>query len=435
MAIIDLVKWDSIPGVYVWKFPSEELSTWTQLIVSESQEAILLKGGKLVRAFGAGRHTLDTENIPVLSQFFKIPFGGKSPFTAEVWYINKAIALDVKWGTPDPIQLMDPKYQIMIPVRAFGQFGVQVENGTKFLIKLVGTLSQFDVNTLMSHFKGIVITKVKETIAQKLVTQNVSILEINAYLSQISNLLQQEIVGDLAEFGLKLLHFKVMSINVPEDDQAVKQLKAALAKKAEMNIVGYSYQQERSFDTLESAASNQGMGGAAGPMGAGMGLGMGFGIGGAMGTAAAGMAQQMQFAQPPQQVLCPKCSAPMPAQAKFCGSCGFSVPQAAPVVSEQIKVCDKCGATASKESKFCPKCGDAFLCCSKCGTDNPEGSAKCYKCSAPMPITCSSCETTADAGCRFCPGCGKELIRACPKCGELAASGVKFCAQCGSGLI
>lgn len=87
-----------------WKYPSEELGTWTQMIVAESQKAFLFKSGQPVGPFLAGRHTLDTANYPILGQILKIATGGRSPFTAEVWYVNKVISLDIKWGTPTAIR-------------------------------------------------------------------------------------------------------------------------------------------------------------------------------------------------------------------------------------------------------------------------------------------------------------------------------------------
>lgn len=428
MALIDLVKWNSIPGVYVWKFPSDELSTATQLIVAESQEAVLFKDGKLIQSFSAGRYTLDTKNFPILTELFRLPFGGQSPFKAEVWFINKAISLDIKWGTVDPIQLMDPKYQIMLPVRAFGQFGIQIENGVKFLVKLVGTLSQYDVNTLSSHFKGIVVTQVKDSIAKKLVKENISILEINAHLSDISQYLQQETEGDLATFGLTLMHFKVLSINAPEDDPSVMQLKAALSKRAEMNIVGYSYQQERSFNTMDSAASNTGAA-IAGPMGAGMGLGMGIGIGGTMGGALGGMANQMQFAAP--IASCPKCNAQIPNGGKFCLSCGTPIQLDTP--KQKMIQCDKCGEKSPEGTMFCPKCGDPFNPCPNCGSDNPESAVICNECKKPLPVKCT-CGTPVPASSKFCPSCGKSMVLTCSKCNEVVTLGTKFCSHCGNTL-
>ena len=164
MAIIDLVKWNGNPSILAWRFPSDQLSTWTQLIVNETQEAYVVKEGVYQGPFGPGRHTLDTENIPLLTSLMGLPFGGKSPFTAEVWFVNRATNLDIKWGTPDPIQLQDPKYQLMVPVRAFGQYGVKITDAKKFLLKLVGTLPGFDAATLAEYFKGVFTTKIKSNI-------------------------------------------------------------------------------------------------------------------------------------------------------------------------------------------------------------------------------------------------------------------------------
>ena len=152
MAIVEVVKYDGNPDVFAWKYPNSELGTWTQLIVNESQEAMLLKGGKVCDVFCAGRHTLSTENIPILNKLVNIPFGGRSPFSAEVWFINKAFSLDIKWGTSTPIQLQDPKYKVFVPIRSFGQFGIQIDDSQKLLMKLVGTLPLFDKTNLLKAF-------------------------------------------------------------------------------------------------------------------------------------------------------------------------------------------------------------------------------------------------------------------------------------------
>lgn len=432
MAIIDVVKWDAIPGVYVWKFPSQELSTWTQLIVSETQEAVLLKGGELIGSLGAGRHVLDTENLPILTSLMKIPFGGKSPFTAEVWFINKAISLDVKWGTTDPIQLLDPKYKVMLPVRAFGQFGVQVADGKKFLFTLVGTLNRFDAATLTSHFRGVVITKVKDLIAKQLTGGGISILEINAYLTELSASLQKDIAADLDEFGLKLLKFMVTSINTPEDDIAVVTLKEALAKKTEMEIIGYSYQQARSFDTLETAAGNPGSA-SAGMMGAGMGLGMGVGVGGAMGGAFQNISQQIQTAPSASSITCLSCRAATPPHGKFCLQCGASLAPAPQMAPEPLVTCDKCSAQLVKGAKFCPSCGDSINACQACGADNPGGNTACLKCGKAMPVKCPGCGGMVQGGSKFCPHCAKQLQEKCSNCSAELQPNIKFCPQCGTG--
>lgn len=378
MAVIDTVKWNAEDNIYAWKFPSEELSTWTQLIVSESQEAVLLKGGKMSDPFKPGRHTLNTENIPILSTLVNIPFGGKSPFTAEVWFVNKTIPLDVKWGTSDPIQLQDPKYNIMLPIRAFGQFALQIEDSRSFLTKLVGTMPTFDQEKLRSYFKGLLLTKVKDLIARQIIRERVSILEINAYLSTISDGLKNDLQADFSGYGIRLVNFYVNSINTPEDDPAVRRLKKALAKKAEMDIIGYNYQQERSFDTLQAAAQNEGM--SAGIMGAGMGVGMGVGMGSHLGAMMDQNIRPVAASATPisTSVPCPKCNQPNAPGSKFCAHCGQSV---APLVP----ACIKCHAPLTGESRFCGECGAPQVRnCGKCGATLPPGGKFCQECGTPI---------------------------------------------------
>lgn len=378
MAVIDVVKWNAPNNVYAWKFPSEELSTWSQLIVSESQEAVLLLGGQMFGPFGPGRHTLSTENIPGLTSLIKIPLGGKSPFTAEVWFVSKTMPLDVKWGTSDPIQVMDPQFNIMVPIRAYGQFGLQIDNTKKFLIKLTGTMSSFDRETMSSHFKGLILTKTKTVIASCIIKSKVPVLQISASLNDISNILKDEISKEMSEFGIKTINFYVNSINVPENDPAVIKLKESLAKKAEMNILGFNYQQERSFDVLQGAAENPGSG-QSGLMGAGIGLGMGVGLGGSFGGMMGQMGQQLQTTG---VIICSSCNAQNPDKGKFCLSCGKSLMEnhnASNPESDLVE-CDKCKIKSKKGGKFCPNCGrDLFKKC-KCGKEILSGSKFCPDC-------------------------------------------------------
>lgn len=231
MAIIEVVKYDGPAGVFAWKYPNQELGTWTQLIVNESQEAILFKGGEALDSFAAGRHTLSTANIPILSNVVNLPFGGKSPFTAEVWFVNKMNSMNVKWGTSSPLQLQDPKYQIMISVRAFGQFGVKIEDPRKFLLKLVGTLPLFDQDTMVSYFRGLLMSNINELISSYLVHKKISILEINAYVVEISKHIQGRLASSFLDSGIELNNFFIDSINIPDNDPAILRLKEALAKK------------------------------------------------------------------------------------------------------------------------------------------------------------------------------------------------------------
>jgi len=276
MAVIDFVKWDNFSNEMVWKFPSQELSTWTQLVVNESQEVVLVKEGVYDGPFMAGRHTLETKNIPGLTSLIGLPFGGNSPFTAEIWFFNKSFNLNIKWGTADPIQIEDPKYKTLLPVRAYGQYGIRVLDSKKFLAYLIGTKAKYTFDELRVQLKGILITKVKSIIGRSIVDSGVSIFELSSHLDEISKEINSYLNESLLAYGLEAIDFSVVSISVPEDDIAVKSLKSALAKKAEMGIVGFTYQQEKSFEVLNSAASNTGASGTI--INSGIGLGIGLGV-------------------------------------------------------------------------------------------------------------------------------------------------------------
>lgn len=432
MAIAEVIQYNGTPDVFAWKYPNEELRLGSQLIVNETQEAVLYKGGQALDVFAAGRHTLATGNIYLLNQLINLPFGGTSPFRAEIWYVNKVHALDIKWGTPSPIQLQDPKYKVFLPLRSFGQFGIQIEDSRKFLTKLVGTLSTFSVDDIRNYFKGLYLTKVRDGISTYLIKNGISALEINAYVEELSTHLQERMSPIMAEYGIKLVNFYVNDINVIEEDSSVVNLKKALSKKAEMDIVGFSYAQERSFDTLESAAQNPGSA-HAGVMGAGLGLGMGMNMGAGIGQQFAGMASMLNVKDVKK---CPGCIADMEANQRFCPTCGYDTRKNEAdktKVVEELTVCNTCGHKYSKQFKFCPECGDKYVPCRFCGMDIAENAQACPHCGKGCAGTCPKCNTIlTNPKANFCPECGEALLKKCISCGKALEGSPKFCQVCGA---
>ena len=244
----------------------------------------------------------------------------KTSYTAEVWFIQKSVPLDLKWGTSDPVLVEDPKYHIVLPVRAFGQYGITISDSCRFLARFMGRLPVFTEKTLSGYFRGIIVTRVKDVIASVMTDERCSLLQVGTKLNNISLALEKRLTEDLSDYGVELRLFMVNSISTDDADTSVIQLKKALAKKAEMDIIGYSYVQERSFDALQAAAGNEGNAGAV--MGAGMGLGMGVGVGSPMGNAMAAIAQNIN---PTGAKHCVNCGSQLSTGAKFCPGCGAKI--------------------------------------------------------------------------------------------------------------
>lgn len=284
MALIDVVKYQAQEDEFVWQFPSEDLRIGTQVVVNPAQSAFFIKGGVVFDEFRNGTHTIKTENIPLLNRLINLPYGGNSPFKAQVWFVNLLAKLDNKWGTTNPILLEDPKYGIIIPVRAFGQYGFKVSNPRKFLETLVGNLTSYSATKIQEYFKGKIISSLTSLISKKLSIDKISILEINIHLEDLSVFCLQKINEEFEKYGLEIVNFYFLSINVPHDDPSVIKLKEAKDLVAKVNIAGKDlYQMDRSFGVMEKAAENNG--GAAGSlMGAGVGLGAGLNIGAQMGN-------------------------------------------------------------------------------------------------------------------------------------------------------
>ena len=222
-------------------------------------------------------------------------------------------------------------------------FGLTASSGNKT------SLNRNDIET---YFKGLILSKMGDMIATYIAQKHITIFEINAYLEDMSNEAVEKLRPVLENFGIEPLNFYFGSVNVNDDDEGIKKLKSAMADRATMNVMGYNYQQKRTFDVLESAAKNEGSGSLAG-MGAGVGAGLGFGS--AIGQMAAQLNQninpqmqaqtQNQTQSQAQGSVCPKCGKPVVLGAMFCMYCG------------QRLTCANCGAALVPGANFCPKCG------------------------------------------------------------------------------
>ena len=283
MALIDVIKYNGNNTEFVWKFPSEDLRLGTQLIVNHSQSAFFVKNGAIFDEFNEGRYTLKSANIPLLNKLINIPFGDKSPFAAEVWYVNLVTKLDNKWGTIKPINLEDPLYSIVVPARAFGQYGFKIVDPRNFLHTIVGTLKTFSAQEITEYFNGKVLSSISTVLGKAIVQNKISLLQIAAFQDELSEICRKSINEEFIKYGIELVNFYFMSINIPEDDTSLIKLKEAKELAMKVKTVGKDiYQMDRSFDVMEKAAENEGTSGNL--INAGLGLGVGLNLGNALGN-------------------------------------------------------------------------------------------------------------------------------------------------------
>ena len=287
MAIIDVLKYDGPNNVLAWKWRpkieskrDEELRLGTQLVVNQSQQAIFIKGGQILDVFEPGTHTLSTQNLPILSSIIGLAFGGQSPFKAEIYFVNKAIAMDTKFGLI-PFNMLEPNFRVPIPITSRGSFAVKVSDSKTFINQIIGIITE-NVKTA--------ITKISKE-------QNLNPLELETIVSEVSGAVKGIISDALSNYGLHLEFFNIEAIPVVDEDPRVKKIvedfhrlmsqdmeeRMRLKRRGENLEV---YKIERTFDTTEKAAENigGGVGGEGGILGTVVGLGMAMPIANTMGN-------------------------------------------------------------------------------------------------------------------------------------------------------
>lgn len=139
MAIADIIKYEGDNSTFIWKHPNEDFNSLTQLIVHDSQEAVFMLNGEVLDVFGAGRYTLETQNIPKLGKILNRAVGDKTPFHCEVYFINKTEQMSIKWGTDSRVEFVEPTYGFPLSIGASGEMSLRANDSKKLLLKLVGT--------------------------------------------------------------------------------------------------------------------------------------------------------------------------------------------------------------------------------------------------------------------------------------------------------
>lgn len=383
--IASIIKYEGDNNTLIWKHPCEDFNTTTQLIVHESQEAVFFLNGQALDLFDPGRHTLETQNIPLIRRLIGAPTGDEMAFHCEVYFINKVEQMAIRWGTDSKVQYVEPTYKFPLSIGASGEMVLSVDDSRKLLIKLVGTESVLDRQKLTTYFRSILMTKIKTYIAQTMRANAINIFEIDENLERFSEDIQRRLMPDFLDYGVRLNRFYTTTIVKPDGDLQYEKFKelhfrqyadiAEAKLKQQTDIIhaqtegqkvvidsqarakkrvqeGYTYQQERGFDVAQDMAKNEGIGQFSN-MGIGLGMmtGIGTNVGEIVGGAVSGTLSEMipSKLQTVPDRFCDQCGAELTPGAAFCDECG--APQTL------NNTCAKCGFKFIKPGKFCPKCG------------------------------------------------------------------------------
>ena len=369
----------------MWRLPRNVM--WNDnVLVREDEYGIFFRDGKALAVFDRpDRYALTTENIPILKNILGTVVGNVQ--IGEFYWAQKREFRD-KFGTSQPLAFRDVDFGV-VQLRIFGQFSYKVVDPLLLITQFVGTKGMTKSEEIVDWLKAQIVMILNDTLGELKTKKQMGVLDMPAYLQEIEQLCLGKLTTETEVYGLKIMKFAGLNINMPEEVQE------AINKRGAMSALGVNYIQYQSGKAIEGigqGAAQGGEGAGFAMMGAGMGAGMGMGNMMAQGMANNG-AQSAPFGapkaaqQPAAQeqsvpaAKCGKCGADVPVGTKFCPQCGEKMG------SNGVSTCVNCGAVLMPGAKFCPECGTKV-----------SVSTKCPQCGADVP-----------AGTKFCPECGQKL--------------------------
>jgi len=346
MALMDLIEFVDEQGQEMaHRIPEQgsgEFKLGSQLIVRESQWAVFFRDGKAYDVFDAGRHTLTTQNIPLLTTILTTPLYGDTPFRSEVYFVSKRTFTDLKWGTVEPILFRDAEFK-MIRLRSNGIYTFQITDPKLFVVKIVGTRGIYTNSQIEDFLRGVIVGRLADILGESLE----SVLDLPRYFDELGAGLKARIKDDFAQYGLAVVDFIVNAISPPEDVQK------RIDERSGMEAVGgmdryFQYKAAQAIGDLAKAGGGT-VGDGTSDIGTAATAGLGLGAGAGLGMMIPGMLQQAMAGGAQPKVRCPNCHADIPFGSNFCPNCGTNL---AATVN-----CPQCKASLPVGSKFCANCG------------------------------------------------------------------------------
>ncbi|MEA5115611.1 MAG: SPFH domain-containing protein [Geobacteraceae bacterium] len=368
---LEVIEWFDETGMeLVHRIPqqgSAEIKFGSQLVVRESQQAVFFRDGKAADVFGPGRHTLSSDNLPILTKILSLPWGFTSPFRCEVCFVNMKTFTDMRWGTKEPVAFKDAEFG-MVRLRAFGAYTFRVTDPLRLVNGLAGTQAVFAVPQIEDFLRDVTVSRLNDLLGETLK----SLLDLPRQYDELALALKSRLVDDFGKYGIGLADFYINSITPPAEVQKT------IDERSSMGILNGdmdSYLRYKAAVSLEKAASASGDGGAAQGMGVGVGAGLGMMIPGMVMNTVAGQPGGGSTAG----LECPACHVRVPTGARFCPGCGASM-SAGPR-------CPACSRELPDGALFCPGCGMKLagtVRCAKCGNEEETGARFCRKCGAGL---------------------------------------------------
>lgn len=213
--LIEVIEWkETEKDVVLWKFPDpgSDIKYGAQLTVREAQIALFQNEGQLADIYYPGRHTLKTENMPVLTALKSWKMGFDSPFKADVFFVSTRQFTDMRWGTPTPIMIRDAEMG-PVPMRAFGVYFIKIADPAKFFRQYAGNNHILRISELEDNLRSLIVPK----FAEALVKSGVGALDVYAQYTTIGAQIRPAIQEVLSPFGIEITHFEITSISVPKE--------------------------------------------------------------------------------------------------------------------------------------------------------------------------------------------------------------------------
>ena len=375
--LLEVIEWFDPEGREILhRFPeggSTDIKMGAQLIVRESQAAVFFRDGKGLDVFGAGRHTLSTLNLPILTKILSLPWGFTSPFRAEVCFVNCKVFPDLKWGTQEPVAFKDKELGV-VRLRAFGIFSMRVTQPLLFVNTLVGTQGAYSSERAEAFLREVIVSRLNDFLGEHVET----IFQLPRQYEEIGVAVKARLQDDFRRYGLELIDLFVNAITPPPDVQKM------IDERSGMGAVGNldDFMKFKAAKALGDAASGVGTAGgqtASGGLGLGLGAGLGFMLPGMIYRNLRPEDADPERIRERGAVNCPDCHADVPLTARFCPACGNQMV----VVSK----CPQCGKNVTAQARFCPACGvdlQTKHLCGHCQTPLPPGTKFCTKCGEPV---------------------------------------------------